>query len=257
MPLFYRKPKVRLPLGKTAARPEAVTFKLSTYLDTTKLPTVPKIIGHYGLLPVDDGMLGNDNYGDCVWAGAAHETMLWTLEAGKLAAFSTDGVLSDYSAVTGFKKSDPNTDQGTDMKDAASYRRKTGVIDAAGKRHKVDAYLGLKVGNMTELNQALYLFGAVGVGIQFPESAMTQFNNGKAWTVVPGAKIEGGHYVPLVGLNGKYYVITWGKLQPVSAAFLKKYMDEAIAYVSAEQLKNGKTLDGFDLTTLLADLKAL
>jgi hypothetical protein len=29
------------------------------------------------------GMLGNDHYGDCVWAGAAHETMLWNKEAAR------------------------------------------------------------------------------------------------------------------------------------------------------------------------------
>ena len=85
------------------------------------------------------------------------------------------------------------------MQAAASYRRKTGVIDTKGKRHKIVAYLALTKGNLDQHVSAAYLFGAVGVGIQFPASAMDQFNAGKPWDVVSGAKIEGGHYIPLVG----------------------------------------------------------
>lgn len=245
-------------LGKLPARPDAVKFKFSTYVDATKLPTIPKAIGHANLLPTDLGMFGNDEYGDCVWAGAAHETMLWNREAIKTVAFTDAAVLSDYSKVTGFKPSDPSTDQGTDMSVAAAYRRKTGVIDGGRVRHTIDAYLALEPGNMTQFAQALYLFGAVGVGIQFPGSAMDEFNDGKPWTVVAGAEIEGGHYVPLLSRDAKYWnVATWGKIQPVTEGFLKKYCDEAIAYVSTEMLIANKSLEGFDRATLLADLKAL
>ena len=62
-------------------------------------------------------------------------------DAARTVTFNNQSVLKDYSAVTGFNPNDPNTDQGTDMQVAASYRRKTGVLDAAGKRHKVIAYL--------------------------------------------------------------------------------------------------------------------
>src|ERR1700719_386838 len=117
----------RFKLGKKPARRGAVKFKLATYLVKPQLPTPPKVFGHQSLVGAQWGMLGNKDYGDCVWAGAAHETMLWNKEANKSATFSDDVVLGDYSAVTGFKKSDPNTDQGTDVQVAASYRRKTGV----------------------------------------------------------------------------------------------------------------------------------
>ena len=108
-------------------------------------------------------MFANDRYGDCVWAGAAHETMLWT-EAMQTAAFNDKNVLSDYSAVTGFDPASPKaTDNGTDMQEAASYRRKTGVLDAKGKRHKVLAYLALRPGDIDQLALAMYLFSAVGI----------------------------------------------------------------------------------------------
>lgn len=240
-------------LGKLPARPDSIKFKLSNY--AVNLPAPPTKFGHQSL-ETSWGMLGNDNYGDCVWAGAAHETMLWNKEANKDVKFTDADVLSDYSAVTGFNPSDPNSDQGTDMQIAASYRRKTG-IKAEDTRHKVSAYLGLKLQNYLELRTAIYLFSGVGIGIKFPSSAMTQFNQGKSWSVTY-APIEGGHYVPAVGYTGRYiYVVTWGKIQKMTWGFFKKYCDEAVCYLTDEMFTNGKSLEGFDLTSLQNDLGQL
>lgn len=246
-------------LGKTPARKDAVTFKLANYVDLdTVLPTVPAKVGHPGLLPLDLGMLGNDQYGDCVWAGAAHETMLFNLEAKSHADFTDSAVLSDYSKVTGFNPSDPSTDQGTDMGVAASYRRKTGIVDKYGIRHKVIAYLAIEPGNLHQLKAAIYLFGAVGIGIEFPASAMDQFNAGKSWGYVRGSQIEGGHYIPGVYADTHgFQIITWGRRIRATNAFLEHYCDEAIAYVSAEALIDGRSIEGFDQATLLKDLAAL
>lgn len=251
-------PNFHLKLGKTPARKNAVTFKLSRYLNLSALPTPPQKAGHQGLVLDWEGMLGNDQYGDCVWAGAAHETILWNREATQSAVFDSASVLSDYAAVTGFNPTDPNTDQGTDMQVAASYRRKTGVKDKSGKRHKVAAYLAIKTGDETELKQAIDLFSNVGIGIQFPASAMNQFNQGKSWTVVSRSPIDGGHYVPAVGYDGRYvYVVTWGRLQKMSWGFFKKYCDEAIVYLSSEMLTNGQSIEGFNASQLQTDLNQL
>lgn len=248
-----------LKLGKLPARKNAVTFKLSAYLDTSKLPTVPAVFGHQGLLGNNIGMLGNDQYGDCVWAGAGHETMLWTDLGGHPATFTDRSVLSDYARVTGFDPNDPSTDRGTDMEQAAKFRRKTGVIDHAGHRHQVAAYLAIDAGDVDSIATAAYLFGAVGIGIEFPGSAMDQFNAGEPWSVVKGAEVEGGHYVPIVGRleNGNLDAITWGRLQEVEPAFLEKYNDEVIVYLSHEFLTHGKSPEFLDADQLLADLRAL
>lgn len=241
-------------LGKLPARPGAVSFSVRDY--TTGLPVPPVRYGHQGLVS-NWQMLGNDQYGDCVWAGAGHETMLWNKEAGKDVAFTDTEVLSDYSKVTGFNASDPSTDNGTDMTVAASYRRKTGVVAAGNGRHKVAAYLAVTLKDPTLLKQAVYLFSGVGIGIQFPSSAMTQFNAGKPWTVTKSA-IEGGHYIPAVGYDSKYiYVVTWGKVQKMTWGFYKKYADEALAYLSLEFLLDGKNLEGFNLSQLQGDLSKL
>lgn len=255
-------------LGKLPAREGAVTFKLTDYLPVSTLPPAPTAFDHHGLV-ASWGMLGNDQYGDCVFAGAAHETMLWTAEAERNAYFSTNNALSDYSAVTGFNPNDPNSDQGTDMEAAAAYRRKTGIIDASGKRHKVGAYIALpgvraqgdnSPSMLDSLASVAYVFGAVGIGIEFPSSAMDQFNSNQPWDVVPGSQIEGGHYVPVIGRldNGNFLVVTWGAIQEVTPAFLLRYTDEAIVYLSTEFLNGGGvTIDGFNLTQLNADIKSL
>lgn len=245
-------------LGKTPARENSVTFKLAQYMPKAVMPAAPSSVSASKYYPKSWGMLGNDNFGDCVWAGAAHETMVWNNEAKKSVLFNDDVVLSDYATVTGFNRNDPNTDQGTDMQVAASFRRKTGVLASDNTRHKVAAYLALNKGDVEQLKKAVYLFGAVGIGIEFPASAMDQFNAGKPWSVVSGSQIEGGHYVPVVGYNKTYlYVVTWGKVQRMTWAFFKKYNDESVVYLSQEMLTNGKTPSGFDLAQLQADLQTL
>lgn len=243
-------------LGKTPARPGAVSFKLTDYL-ATALPTPPATLKPTKYYPKSWGMLGNDNAGDCVWAGAGHETMFWNDEAGVTVGVTTADALAAYTAVTGYNPKDPNTDQGTDMQVAAKYRQNTGVLDAAGKRHKVAAYLAVEKGNETLLKQAINLFGVVGLGIEFPNSAMDQFNAGKPWTVVKST-IEGGHYIPAIGYDSTYvYFVTWGALWKMTWAFYKKYNDESIVYLSQDMLKNGESTLGLNVAQLQTDLKAL
>ncbi len=244
-------------LGKKPARLGAVKFKLSSYADLSTLPTPPAEFGHAAALS-DWQVLGNDNYGDCVWAGAGHETMLWRKLAKLWYGFDDKSVLSDYSAATGFNPADPNTDQGTDMQQAAEYRRTVGIVDSLGWRHRIVAYMALDISNVQEVYTAMYLFDAVGLGIRFPASAMDQFDAGQPWSVVAGSPIEGGHYVPAISKqNGMLGVVTWGKLQLMEEAFLIANCDEAIVYLTVENLLMGKTREGFALPDLLSDLGKL
>lgn len=168
-------------------------------------------------------MYGNDQWGDCEEAGYGH----WVNQAtfygsGAEAKPTTADVLGMYSAITGFNPKKPNTDQGTYTQDLLAYARKTGL---AG--HKLVAYAAVDVANVTEMKQAVFLFGQLFVGIQFPGSAMDQFNAGQDWDVVKGATVEGGHCVLVVGYDETgLWLVTWGKLIRMTWAFWAKYGDE-------------------------------
>ncbi|WP_407308123.1 hypothetical protein [Desulfosporosinus sp. SB140] len=245
-------------LGKRPYIPSEKDLLYRNYRGTT-LPPIPASFGHQSLVS-DWGMLGNDTVGDCVIAGSDHEAMLWTAEGSTEASFTVSNAISDYSAITGYNPNDPNTDQGTDVRTALQYRQKTGTIDVSGKRHKIAAYLLLDQSNLlNELLESAYLFSAVGIGINFPDSAMDQFNNGQPWSVVRGSQIEGGHYIPVVGYDGSYiYCVTWGQVQKMTVDFLTTYCEEAWAILSQEFI-NGKGVspEGFNLAQLQADLAAI
>ncbi len=253
-----------LRLGKQPATDDSRDHVFARYVEPSKLPSPPPQFGHESLFPPKGwGMLGNDEWGDCAWAGPAHETMLLTKEASKPAQFTTQDVLSDYSAGTGF---DPNagppgqnpTDKGSNVRQVLGYRRKTGIVDSQGQRHKIGAFIKLNPADLEHVYQALYLFQVVGIGLAFPEFAMEQFNRGEPWDVVANApQPEGGHYVCCVGKRQNIDVVTWGALQQMTQAFFETYCDEAWTYISTEDLTGGRTLDGFDLEQLRADLKAL
>jgi hypothetical protein len=264
--------RTKLRLGKQPPTPDHRDALFTQFATVSQLlPQVPAAFGHEDAvqkLGEQWGMLGNgpDNSvkqgfqgaGDCVFAGGDHEHMMWNAEVGKKVAFTGANAISDYSKVTGYVIGDDSTDQGTIVRDALKYRQNTGLVDKGKKRHKLGAYVQLEPGNTDHVKQALYILSAVGIGFQFPSSAMQQFNDGKPWSVVAGAQIEGGHYVPVVAVRaGGIVVITWGQLQLMTWQFFQKYCDEAWGLLSQEFLKAGKSPEGFDLAALQAYLPQL
>jgi hypothetical protein len=240
-------------LGKLPYEPNLKDFKLQQF-EVALPPLPPKPFGFANLYS-DWGMLGNDIAGDCVWAGADHETMLWNKLAKHEVSFTADNALADYGAVTGY----PTTDDGTYPRDAMNYRRTTGLIDASGKRHKIDAFVSIPAGDWDTMVRCVWTFGVVGIGFNFPHSAWAQFDNGQPWDVVAGSSIEGGHYVPIVGYPSTTSVscITWGKRQVMTKAFFQKYNDESWVPLTKESLLPPANVRHIDWTTLQAELNSL
>lgn len=249
-------------LGKLPARANAIQFKFAQVFNVETLPQAPSgPFGHYAnVSEAKLGMLGNDQYGCCVWSGAGHEEMMWSREGGSRPInITTENVLSDYAAATGFNPNDPLSDRGTDIQKAAEYRRTTGIIDSEGNRHTVDAYVAISLRDWKQLRLATYLFGAVGVGIIITQSAEDQFKGGHPWSSVYGREL-GGHYIPCVGFNsaGLAIVETWGRYQGMTQRFYECMSDEAIAYISLETLdEKGLSPEQFDrerLEAMLTDI---
>ena len=243
-----------LALGKKPASPlgkKAIMF--NDVFNSAKMPTVPPVFGQQNRIKTWY-TYGNDEYGDCVWAAKAHMHMLIPLLGGHLRDyFWTNNVLSDYAACTGFRADQPNTDQGTDMKVAAEYHRKTGVLDSRGHRHRVDAYVNLTPGNLDQIAMSTYLFGAAELGINLTDDNMAQFDRGEPWMITKADPV-GGHCVPVVGRDaaGNFLCITWGKVQRMTPNFIRQAMDEGIAYLNNEIINAAGMAPGaYDAATMV------
>ena len=247
-----------LKLGRNPYIKDYRDLILDDYLRRETLPVIPDTFGHENLINAW-GMLGNDTVGDCVVASSEHLVMEWTKEGSNITAPMTKATaLKDYANVCGYDPSDPyGTDNGCDMRTMMAYMKNTGIVDANGKKHKIGAYTGIDLTKGTDLLiAAAYLFSGVKIGIDFPDSAMTQFNNGQPWSVVKGSPIDGGHDVPVIGRDSKGILcVTWGKLQYMTLDFLKTYCTEAWVGFSPEFLNTGGlSPEGLNVDQLNYDL---
>jgi hypothetical protein len=250
--------------GKKPARPGAIRFMAMNYVDLARLPTPPIVFGHVNnAWPF--GELGNDACGDCVWAGAAHETQIFRAATRKpWPRFTEDSVVKVYSQETGYIPGVPSTDDGTDMQAAAEFRRVTGMPDADGALHFIKAYATIPITNdqhMLDLIVKLtFAFGLVGCGFRMQQVQGTQFDEKQPWGLVRGSPIVGGHYVPVVGRNsrGNMVGISWGRTTAITPVFMMEQLDEVIIYLSREYLTaGGQTPELLAETQLDTDLAAL
>lgn len=227
-----------------------------------KLPAPPAFV-HYGGL-VHDGfpMDGNgpdpnvtnqgpdfQGLGDCTIAAAAHCIQLWNVEAKESDPVPTaNEVVSTYLDLTG------GVDSGLAEADVLQVWHSTGLWN-----NKIKGYAPIPANGITPLHQAAAFYGAVYLGVEIPQSAMDQFTEGVPWTVVPNSPIEGGHAIPISGYDQHYvYVITWGRVQPVTYPWLAAYLEEAWCVLPEEFAQRGRgPIPTIDFASLQADLKAV
>lgn len=219
-------------LGKLPAQPARPQLRLAEL--ATTLPAPPTAVDFYSKV-TSWPMYLNDRLGDCVEAGLGHhEQQIGRYGQDAEVDVPDAAILTAYEAIAGYNPADPNTDQGTLVQDALTWWRKGSGL--AG--HVITAYASVDLNSATEVKQAVATFGAVGVGFNFPAFAMDQFDNGEPWDVQKAnATIEGGHYVIVVGYTSTYfYVVTWGKVQRMTPAFFRKYVDEAWVVIDDEMV---------------------
>lgn len=241
-----------LKLGKLAPKPHLKTLWLPRYTGIMVPPPPSKTYWEYKVKSWP--MYLNDQLGCCVFAAGAHMEQNWSAHAGAQIDPTDQDVLSAYETVGHYDPNDPSTDQGAAITDFLGWWQGTGF---AGR--KIVGWAAIPL-TLTAIRQAVYLFGAVDIGIQVPSSAMSQFDAGMPWDVVsPDGGIEGGHSIPLMGYGSQGMAcITWGRIQYMSNDFFSQYCDEAYAVITEDWLDAaGKNPSGFDLATLQADLKAL
>lgn len=243
---------VDVKLGKNAARHDPRTLVYANYRTAIEAPPPD---AHWGRgLPF--AMLANDQYGDCVEAGYAHQVQIWGDRSGHPFVPDNQEVLGTYTAITGFNPADPATDQGTDMLTAVGYWRSTGL---GGQQ--ITAYAALNPLAQTEMCESIAWYGGAYIGLQLPLSAQNQV--GAEWTVTTGAQAVagswGGHCVPLSGYDqNTLWCVTWGKLQAMTWQFLTTYCDEAFVLLATDWIAaSGQAPSRLAWGQLLADLQNL
>jgi len=235
--------------GRLPAEPARPHLTFGAYL-RPELPAPPASADWLTPVPGDTwGMLGNAKFGDCTCAGVGHKRIGDVfVNQGTVLKVTDKDALALYSAVTGFNPNDPSTDQGAVCQDVLDYWRKHGFLG-----EKIIAFAKVDLSNLTEIKQAISLFGQIYCGFNFPGSAMDQFNNGQPWDVVKGARIEGGHCVTIGAYDAaELECVTWGKVQKLTWAFFRKYFDEAWVIVTPDMIdpKSGTDIAGYDLYAL-------
>lgn len=257
-------------LGKAPAQPGLVTFKFTDFARVSQMPEPPANFGRSRLIKRGKwGMMGNDRAGDCVFAAAGHNTLLWNAEAARRVDISDATVLNNYGAFTGYQANDPSTgrpwvgdnptDQGTVMGDWLKAWRTQGFRDDHGNAHRIGAYLSLDPGNLDQLRYAAYYFDGVMLGVNFPQQWMDMFDQGgRVWPALKTPNYVGGHCITAVDYRDKRpYAITWGTGVELTTQAIEQTCDEAYAILTPEKLRNGLDLNGFDMGKLTDYIKAL
>ena len=232
-------------LGRTPARRDPRTLQLKNYIRPQLLPFPEQRLWQTA---IDDwGVMGNEAYGNCVIATAAHAILSWQANETGDKRRITDSAVIDLSREMGAL-------DGYAILDRLKYWRKIGMW-----ANDIWAFAAIKQGDETEIRIAVNEFGAADIGINLPNAWKSQ----DIWTTGHGRQYEpgswGGHSVPIVGYDPTgVYVVTWGEIVRITWQALPVYCDEAYACIDPIWIsRNAKNPAGIDLTTLHADLQAI
>lgn len=238
-------------MGRLPNDPSKPRLSLGKHLSAESAPTsvdwYSKVSGW--------GVLGNDWLPDCVCAGQAHALLsLSTYASDHPIRMTEQETVTLYSALSGWVQgSDPASAPGLVVQDALNYWRTSGI-----QGHNIVVFAAVDITRLADVRTATAYLGCTFVGINFPNSAMRQFDNGQPWDVVGSdGGIDGGHLVLLTGYNEQdntYTCVTWGQTQVMTEAFWTKYVEECWAVITPEWVESsGSTPSGLDIYGLGED----
>lgn len=214
-------------------------------------------------LAIADG-LGNDQVGDCAYAGILH---LWDIWQGTAAATKADAfslykrIRPDFDldrAVAG----DPASDPGGSLPQVLSYARANGLFPDG--RGKVAGWVGVDPGNVAHVKAAAWLFGGLYGGASMPDAWAQNppASDGFVWDLAGPPNPDNGHCIALGGYNATGVVaMTWGRVGIITWRALAEYFagirgGELWAPLAADWIDraSAKAPSGFDIVALQADL---
>ena len=219
-------------LGKAGAKRDKRNLKFATLLrkKLPKLPTSYDFDTKHAGIPTP--MFANDELGDCVIAGRAHQTLRFELiEQGSVLMIPDTTVAAEYKKETG------GPDSGLVVLDSLKLWRTKGW-KVGTHNYKIQAFAQVDFTDRGEVKQSIFADVGIGLGLQLPKSAQKQIQTGQRWEVTTGPSAApgswGGHYVYVPGYTSAGPVcVTWGRKQQMTWSWLNKYADEAYAIFDA------------------------
>lgn len=233
--------------GKLDAKP-LMTGHLSQYMKSS-LPVPPKSFD-YAHRVNEFPMALNDTYGDCTIAGVVHMLQLLYAEIGETFVYPGDEAVKEtYFQLSG------GADNGLVEQDVLQAWMTKGLFGT-----QIVAYAPIKITNQRELAAACYAFGAIYLGVQMPDAAEQQFENGQPWHLTGNdAPPTGGHCIVASGANSfGVDMITWGAEDSFTWDWWKKYGSEAWVVIPEAFVEiNHGPVSTIDIMTLRKDLQSL
>ncbi len=168
--------------------------------------------------------LGNDRYGDCVFAALFKLDVEWRRNAGDAA--SPDPTEADalglYSRVTGFDPNNSATDRGGDLQAALAYAKAKGLTPDG--RGKVRGWCSVDATKPALIRHAIDTFGGVYTGCALPDSWLQAAHEGMVWGVAEAPNAGNGHCTSWFDYNETGVIMnTWGLFATVTWDAVAKY----------------------------------
>jgi hypothetical protein len=242
------------------------SLKLGNYLNLSTLPTPPSafdwtlaLTQNYSMYangPAPDNPPGiKDGVGDCFFAMQARRRVLATANANSIIVPTVDECLGSYSGCTGFDINNPTTtDYGTEPVQGMKYMARAGM--GLGPRNfKIGAYVMVDWTKPDQMAAALWIFGHLFIGIEFPASY--------EWEPQWGASndaIIGGHAIlgQAMHPDGSVLIDSWAQdIVFTQPGIQQKCTFMAVALCPDWISPLGSTMSGFDEAALENDLKLI
>jgi hypothetical protein len=245
----------------------APALRFASFLHAGEVPSHPAREDYLAALPGWQ-MLGNDVAGDCnavTWANlrrlvtATLSTELYPTQAQVWQFYQTQNPAFDPAGTSSTNGPGSQDDQGMDIQTGLEYLHSAGGPDGV----KAVAFAKVDHTKIDEVKAALAIFGGLWLGIQVLDANQKEFAAGKAWTDVPGAKIEGGHAILGGGYATDIRFITWAKETRFGTSFWdgvvqgNPLVEEAWVVIWPEHLGTKAFEQGIDQAQLSAAYQAI
>jgi hypothetical protein len=245
MSCFYDHRRVRL--GRYLSKQDSRNLVLSNYTRTSGLVFPAECRWDLIKPALNWGMAGNDSYGNCVIATAAH-----IIDSDESNEFKIDTTISDKAVISLSKEMDAL--DGYNILDRLKYWRKFSMWDRS-----LWAFAMLRGLDDSLVKYSIFHFGSLDVGVNLPNA----WRNTDVWDTGIGRSFNpgswGGHSVPLLGYDNSFlYACTWGVIVPMTWPAFHMYCDERyVTLLPSWIAKERISPSGVDLIALHNDLATI